>query len=65
MIYERIQKGALLKRPNRFIAKNRNKWKRRNGPCEEHREVRGTSGSGEQKCLSGSLKVQGVRLAGT
>ena len=51
MIYERIQKGRFLKRPNRFIAKIEI-----NGKEETVRE---------QKCLSGSLKVQGVRLAGT
>ena len=41
MIYERIQKGRFL-----------NKWKRRNGPCEEHREVRRTSGSGSRGVCS-------------
>mgnify|MGYP007102638976 CR=1 FL=1 len=48
MIYKRIQKGRFLKRPNRFIAKIEINRKRRNGPCEEHREVRGTSGSGSR-----------------
>lgn len=64
MIYKRIQKGRFLKRPNRFIAKIEINGK------EETVHVKNTGRCAnfwfrEQKCMSRSLKVQGVRLAGT